>query len=278
MAGNQWMAQNALTTTGDTTPARHRDVADEVGGLLKRMEREIMAALPRTAGMTPERLARIALTTLRTTPELMRCSVPSLLGALVQCAQLGLEPDPRLGRAYLVPYKGNAQLIVGYRGMIELAMRSGEVASIEAHVVHEHDTFTVRWGFDQALAHEPNLRGDRGAPFAVYALARLKSGAVLFDVMSRAEVDAVRGRSRAGNGGPWVSDWSEMARKTVVRRLFKYLPTSVESADVLAAAGEVDGAVVSGFDPQRGPVIDVPAERVLGEVEPSQPDATEVGT
>ncbi len=239
-------------------PSRGRDPVAEVGGLLKRMGPEIMAALPKTTQLTPERLGRIALTTLRTTPALMQCSTQSLLGALVQCAQLGLEPDPRLGLAYLVPYGKDAQLIIGYRGLMHLARRSGEVVSIEAHVVHEADEFTVRFGMDGVLSHSPCLRGDRGKPFCVYAIARLKGGACVWDVMSVEDVERVRAKSKQRNSGPWVSDWSEMARKTVVRRLAKYLPLSVEMADAESA----DGSVVTGLDGGR-PAFDGP---VIGEV------------
>lgn len=154
MSGNGDLMQRAQ----GQAPARGRDPVAEVGSLLKRMGPEIMAALPVTARLTPERLARIAITTLRTTPALMRCSVPSLLGALVQCAQLGLEPDPRLGLAYLVPYGQDAQLIIGYRGLIHLARRSGEVASVEAHVVYDRDEFTCRYGADGTLSHTPCLQ------------------------------------------------------------------------------------------------------------------------
>lgn len=257
MAGNGWMDKGG--TSADGTAIARRDPVAEVGALMKRMGGEIMAALPRTSGLTPERLARIAVTTLRTTPALAKCSVPSLLGALVQCAQLGLEPDPRLGLAYLVPYGQDAQLIVGYRGMIALARRSGEVASVEAHVVYDRDAFECSYGAAPVLTHTPCLQGDRGEPFAVYALARFKDGTLLWDVMTADEVEKVRSRSRASKGGPWVTDWAEMARKTVVRRLAKYLPLSVEWAD----AQESDGAVVTGLDRGRPVLADGP---VIGEV------------
>ena len=243
---------NLMARVGSNGAMKARDAATEVRDMLARMRGDILSALPTSAKLTPERLARIAVTTLRTTPALMGCTVPSLLGAMVQCAQLGLEPDPRLGLAYLVPYGKECQLIIGYRGLMQLARRSGEVVSIEAHVVHEFDRFECVYGTDAHIRHEPVIIGDRGEMVAVYAVAKLRDGSAMWDVMSRADVDAIRARSR-GKGGPWSTDYAEMARKTVVRRLAKYLPLSVEWADAESA----DGAIIQGLE-KDGPVMTAP--------------------
>lgn len=217
------------------------DPVTRVRATLDAMRADLAQALARTKGLSAERFARVALTTLRTNPALQECSPASLIAALVQSAQLGLEPDPRLGHAYLVPYKGACQLIIGYRGRIELARRSGEVASIEAHVVYEADTFRAAYGTSAELVHVPALR-DRGEPMAVYAFARLRDGTTMWDILGLDDIERARASSRT-KGGPWQDHWAEMARKTAINRLAKYLPMTPEAAEADAA----DGAVVRGL-------------------------------
>ncbi|MDI7504508.1 recombination protein RecT [Cronobacter dublinensis] len=204
-----------------------------------RTKAQIALALPKH--MTADRLARIAMTELRKTPKLMQCDQMSFLGAIMQCAQLGLEPGGALGHAYLLPFdrrqkQGNqwvtvateAQLIIGYRGMIDLARRSGQIVSLSARTVHENDTFSYAYGLEEKLEHVPCEDGNPGALTHVYAVARLKDGGVQFEVMSKAAVDKVRALSKSGDKGPWVDHYEEMAKKTAIRRLFKYLPVSIE--------------------------------------------------
>src|SRR5262249_27161008 len=152
----------------------------------------------------------------------------SLLGAIMQSAQLGLEPDGLLGHAYLVPYGKTCQLLVGYKGMLQLTRRSGQISTIQAHVVHAEDTFEFWFGLDPKLKHVPSDKENPGALIAVYAVAKMKDASIQFDVMRKREVDAIRARSRASNEGPWVTDYEEMAKKTVLRRLCKMLPCSIE--------------------------------------------------
>lgn len=192
-------------------------------------------ALPKS--LTAERLTRIVMTECRKTPELRRCSETSFLGAVLQCAQLGLEPGSALGHCYLLPFgngrskdgKPNCQLIIGYRGMIDLARRSGQIVSLNAYCVREKDDFTYELGLHPDIKHRPTSAAEPGPVTYVYAVAVLKGGGVQFEVMSRAEIEAIRSKSKAGDKGPWVTHWDEMARKTVVRRLFKYLPVSIEA-------------------------------------------------
>lgn len=204
-----------------------------------RTKAQIALALPKH--MTADRLARIAVTELRKTPKLMQCDQMSFLGAIMQCAQLGLEPGGALGHAYLLPFdkrqkQGNqwvtvateAQLIIGYRGMIDLARRSGQIVSLSARAVHENDAFSYAYGLEEKLEHVPNEDGNPGALTHVYAVARLKDGGVQFEVMSKAAVDKVRALSKSSDKGPWVDHYEEMAKKTAIRRLFKYLPVSIE--------------------------------------------------
>ncbi|WP_114146687.1 recombination protein RecT, partial [Escherichia coli] len=180
--------------------------------------------------MTAERMIRIATTEIRKVPALGNCDTMSFVSAIVQCSQLGLEPGSALGHAYLLPFgnkneksgKKNVQLIIGYRGMIDLARRSGQIASLSARVVREGDEFRFEFGLDEKLIHRPGENED--APVThVYAVARLKDGGTQFEVMTRKQIELVRSLSKAGNNGPWVTHWEEMAKKTAIRRLFKYL-------------------------------------------------------
>jgi recombination protein RecT len=204
--------------------------------LIERMKPEMARALPKH--MDPDRMARIALTVLRQTPKLGECTPESFLGALMTCAQTGLEPGP-LGEAYLVPYGNTVTFIPGYKGLISLAWRSGRVKSITAETVHEHDAFTFRKGLDPVLEHDWSLTEERGKPIAWYAAATLKDGGSAFVVMSRTDVEAIRKRSRAKDSGPWVTDYDAMAKKTCIRQLAKFLPLSIEFAQAVNADSTV---------------------------------------
>jgi recombination protein RecT len=218
---------------------------------LQKAQPMIAAVLPKH--MTPERILKIATAAVSRSPLLLQCSANSIVQAVVISSQLGLEPGGPLGHAALVPFKNNktqkyeAQFIPMYRGLIDLARRSGNVLSVESHCVYEKD----RWRFKRTaekteLEHEPYLDGDRGKMKLVYSIIRLKDTPLpQIDVMTVADVDKIKGRSRAANSGPWVTDYDEMARKTVTRRNLKYAPMSVELASALtiedrAEVGEPD--------------------------------------
>lgn len=194
--------------------------------------------------LTPDRLIKVALLAYSKTPKLRECSLESIWQSVAQAAELGLEPGGVLGHAYLVPFKGECTLIPGYRGLIDLARRSGEIESIEAHVVCERDKFTLRFGLDPVLEHEPFLDGDAGSMRFVYAVAKLKDGGKQLEVMTRAQVEKIRNNSPdfkfKGANSVWGNHFEEMARKTVVRRLIKYLPISVERNEALVKALEAD--------------------------------------
>lgn len=206
-------------------------------GMIRQPNFQKQMALAMPKSMTPDRLTRIVMTECRKTPALLKCAPESFYGAVLQCAALGLEPGSALGHCYLLPFgngkdkqgRPNAQLIIGYRGMIDLARRSGQIISLQAYCVHEQDTFNYKLGLDPDIEHIPASVADRGKVTHVYAVAKLKGDGVQFEVMSRAEIEKVRSTSKAGNSGPWASHWDEMAKKTVIRRLFKYLPVSIEA-------------------------------------------------
>ncbi len=230
--------------------------------LIEQQKAEIARALP--AHMTADRFARIVLTECRRTPNLLACTPQSLLGAVMLSAQLGLEPGP-LGHCYLIPFRNKGvlevQWILGYRGMIDLARRSGRIESIVAHDVLENDEFDFEYGLDETLRHRPALAG-RGEAIAYYALARFSGGGHAFIVLSRDDVEQYRGRSKAKDSGPWVTDYDAMARKTAIRRLAPYLPLTVEAAHALSVDEAVRtdlGAEVLEFQPA-GDVIDVEGE------------------
>jgi recombination protein RecT len=231
------------------------------------VQAQIKAALPRH--MTAERMARIATTELRKNPKLAQCEPVSFLGSVIQCAQLGLEPGNALGHAYILPYevrkkqnnqwvtvRTDAQLIIGYRGMIDLARRSGQILSLSATAVYQGDEFECVMGLDPTLKHVPDFdnadREQADRLTFVYAVAKLKDGGTQFAVMSRTQINAIRGRSKAADNGPWVTDFEAMALKTVIRRLFKYLPVSVE----IQRAVQLDEKADAGLPQDNGLVID----------------------
>ena len=215
------------------TTVERANTKPSLAQLITQMKPEIARALPKH--LNPDRMARIATTALRQTPALARCTPESFLGALLTASQLGLEPGPT-GDAYLVPYGNVCTFVPGYRGLIRLARNSGQLRDIWAEVVFANDDFSYSLGLHRDLVHVP-AKGDRGTPVYVYAAAELADGGRPFVVMSVDEVEAIRGRSKAGRNGPWVTDWSAMAKKTAVKQLAKWLPLNAE----VAAAMSLDG-------------------------------------
>lgn len=204
---------------------------------LEKQKHQLAAALPKH--ISPDRMIRLACTEFAKNPLLQKCTPVSVFGAIIQASQLGLEIGV-LGQAYLVPYRNNrqntyeAQFIPGYKGLIALARRSGEVTSIETHIVYERDTFELTLGIDSSIKHVPYLEGDRGKPRLVYGVAKFKDGGHHLEWMSMSDVDKIRARSKARDNGPWITDYDQMVRKTLIRRMSNYLPMSIELANALA--------------------------------------------
>lgn len=222
------MAAPQTTNNGQIIPRKQDDKS--LPALLAKMGPEIAKALPKH--VSADRMSRIALTALRTNPKLAECSPASFLGAVISAAQLGLEVNTPLGHAYLIPYKRECTLQLGYQGMMELARRSGMVIAIYAYDVREGDTFSYKLGLNPDITHIPSddaAREDRPITH-VYAVAKLKGGEPVFTVLTRAQVEKYRKRSRAANDGPWVTDYVAMALKTVIRRLYTWIPKSAEMA------------------------------------------------
>lgn len=201
--------------------------------LSDQFKKQLALAVPKH--LNADRMARIAATEVRKNKALLNTEPTSFLGSVMQAAQLGLEPGSALGQAYLVPYGNQCQLIIGYKGMIDLARRSGQVLSLNAYAVREGDDFNFQLGLKPDIHHVPSLEADRiKKPITyVYAVATLKGGGYQFEVMSRAEVEAVKAKAKSKN--IWNSYFEEMAKKTVIRRLFKYLPVSIEALEITNA-------------------------------------------
>lgn len=237
-----------------------------MGDLLKRMHTQIEKALPSV--ITPERFTRIALTAYSRDEKLQECTAESFLGSMMQAAQLGVEPNTPLGQAYLIPYRNKGvmevQFQLGYRGMIDLAYRSGEVQNIQAHEVYENDTFEYELGLEPKLRHIPALK-DRGNVILYYAVFKLTNGGVGFEVMSKEDVEAfAKKKSKTYGTGPWQSDFDAMAKKTLVKRLLKFAPLKSD----FVRAVTTDETIKSGISEN---MADLPDETVTIDAETTIP-------
>lgn len=236
------------------TQALEKTKGDTIRELLDNpvVKKQIQMAIPKH--LTVDRLLRTTMTAIRTNPKLLECTQKSLLAAVMGCAQLGLEPEPFLGQAYLVPFRRKvddkfvleATLIPGYRGYIALARRSGEVQTVSSHVVHEKDRFEFEFGLNEKLVHipyQPQEDGETaGAPLGAYVVFKYKDGSHSMDYMTTSEILAIARRSKTYDpikdkkgevvkdhwSGPWESDIEEMMKKTVIKRHIKLAPLSVE--------------------------------------------------
>jgi recombination protein RecT len=229
-----------------------------------KVREQIQLALPKH--MDPDRLLRIATTSILKNSRLMECSSTSLLAALIQAAQLGLEPDDILGYAYLVPYKNECQLQPGYKGLMKLARNSGEIVKIWARIVYEKDKFDYQDGTDEYLLHKRSDAPNPGKATHAYAIAKYKNGDCQFEVMSVAQIELHRQRSKAKDSGPWVTDLEAMQLKTVARKLCKWLPTANEP---LARAVALDERADAGIPQGIENAIDVDFNEIIDEATPA---------
>ena len=225
-----------MSTELSQAPKRILTIRDQIES--PKFRDEIAKALPKH--LTPDRFIRVAVSALTRTPKLKECEPVSLFGAMLTLSQLGIEPDGR--RAHLIPFENRrrgcveCQLIIDYKGLAEMAMRSGVVSYLHADVVCDADIFEENMG--EIVAHKIDRRKPRGEVYAAYAICKFKDGTAKAEVMSSEEIEAIRKRSKAGNSGPWITDWNEMAKKTVFRRLSKWLPLSPEFRDAVEADEE----------------------------------------
>ena len=210
-------------------------------GTLERMNQDLQSALP--PQIPVDKFIRTTLTAVQMQPDLLAADRKSLLGSTMRAAQDGLLCDGR--EAALVIFNTKEGKKVQYMpmvgGILKKIRNSGELASISAQVVYDKDHFEYELGDDERIVHKPFLGADRGKQIACYAIAKTKDGAIYREVMSVSDVEKVRSASRAGKFGPWVDWWDEMAKKTVIRRLSKRLPSSADLDSVIKADDEAQG-------------------------------------
>ena len=235
MAGvKEELAKKAEITKGETKLTKSMSIAE----LIKAMEPEIRKALPEV--ITPERFTRMALSALNITPKLRECTPMSFLAALMNAAQLGLEPNTPLGQAYLIPYNNKGvmecQFQIGYKGLIDLSYRNPQMQIISAQAVYENDVFEYELGLNPKLEHRPALE-DRGEVRLFYGMFKLVNGGYGFEVMSKAAMDAyAREYSKAFDSSfsPWNNNYIGMAKKTVIKQALKYAPLKTDFRKALS--------------------------------------------
>lgn len=239
-----------------------------IADLIRAMEPEIKKALPSV--VTPERFTRMALSALNTTPKLQECTQMSFLAALMNAAQLGLEPNTSLGQAYLIPYKNKGvlecQFQIGYKGLIDLVYRNEMVQTIQAHCVYENDEFEYELGLNPRLVHKPALK-DRGELILVYAMFRLQNGGCGFEVMSKDDIDRHAKTYSQGietSYSPWKSNYEEMAKKTVIKRVLKYAPLKTDFIRAMAVDNAIQEEISVDMSEIRNqqPLIESPYQEI----------------
>ena len=230
-------AQAQLQPTRDGGVKLTKDMS--IPDMVRAMAPELKKALPSV--LTPERFTRIALSALNNTPQLKQCTPMSFISALLTAAQLGLEPNTPLGQAYLIPYKNKGtlecQFQIGYKGLIDLAYRNGQMQTIQAQAVYENDYFEYEYGLEPKLIHRPAY-ADRGEVTYFYGLFRTVNGGYGFSVMSKADMDAfAKTYSKAFDSSysPWKTNYEEMAKKTVIKQTLKYAPIKTDLQRALTA-------------------------------------------
>jgi recombination protein RecT len=242
-------------------------VENTVQSMIERQKGEIARALPRL--MDPDRFARILVTECKANRQLLKCEPLSLMAAVMKAASLGVEPGP-LGHSYLVPFRNKktnrteVQFILGYKGVIDLARRSGKVSSIYAEVVYDGDEFDYCLGLKRDLTHKRSPDADRSHITHAYAVAHYVDGGYDFVVLDEFDIDARRNRSQAKDSGPWKTDRPAMSKKSAIHALKPFLPLTVEAAIAIASD---ERTFDFGDD---GDVIDIPS---FDDDEPSNPDA-----
>lgn len=216
--------QQAQKNNASKTVNKENSIKDYI----KMYENQIAKALPDV--LTPERFSRMVLTAITKTPKLGECTPQSFIGSMLTAAQLGLEPSTPLGQAYLIPYGNSCQFQIGYKGLLELAHRSGEIKTLEARCVYENDEFNIEYGLNPNLIHKPTFV-DRGELIGVYAVYHTVSGGYAFEFMSKEEIETHRNqysKSYKDKNSAWQTDFESMAKKTVIKRLLKYAPLKTE--------------------------------------------------
>lgn len=220
----------------------------------QRLVSQFDKAWPRIAksasnAVSRDRMYQLILSTINRNPKLAECTPETVLSCFMRCTVLGLEPSDvdGLGRAYILPfYNGKkkhmeATFIIGYKGLIDLARRSGKIKDISARAVYDGDEFAFEYGLNETLRHVPKATDRTPEKLThVYCVVHFVDGGHYIDVMTRSEIEGVRKRSKAANSGPWVTDYEAMAKKSVIRRSAPYLPLATQMLKAVAS-DETDG-------------------------------------
>lgn len=251
-----------MQTAAPTTGAQNAAISPyrRVEAYLERLRPQIQKSLPRT-GVTAERLSRLALTTIKQSPNLLQADMDSLLGSIMLAAQAGLEPN-YMGSCYLIPHfdkKAGGYLVrfeLGYRGMIEIMTRSGRVLKVVSNAVYEKDEFFYSFGLNEQLHHVPSTEADRGRITHFYCYAPMDNGQTAYTVLSAEQVNHIRDsysqafqsgeRSQYGNNSPWVKEYEAMGKKTAIKQLFKNMPIGDRDTADLLSNDEVIQRTVDG--------------------------------
>ncbi|MCU6603788.1 recombinase RecT [Peribacillus frigoritolerans] len=222
--------------------------------LIEQMKPAIQEALPKH--ISPDRIARIAITTIRNNDKLKECNPISFLGAIMQSAQLGLEPNTNLGEAYIIPYGTEATFQVGYKGILKLAHNTGEYQAIYAHEVYKNDEFKYQLGLNKDIHHIP-ADVPEGDPIYYYAVYKLKNGGYDFSVWSKDKIklhsQKFSSSVKQKRKSPWDTNFDSMAKKTVILDALKYAPKSIEFADAI----EKDNTITTDFKDEPKKVDDI---------------------
>lgn len=217
--------------TGSLAGLTQSDVANYLGGMKDR----VAAVLPKH--LTADRIIQMAATTIQRNPQIAKCTPPSLLGAVMQASILGFPPVDALGYCYFVPYGSQVQFQIGYRGLVELARRSGKIKMVYAEVVREGDEFSVEFGLNPTLEHKPLF--DSSKPMThVYAVCHFNDGGYNFVVLSKSDVERLRMRSPMQKGTPsgaWHTDYEAMAKAKALKQLSKYLPLNIDQVSAISS-------------------------------------------
>lgn len=269
------MEKNIISTAAQNSAVQSQEKKTKpILDHMRDMAPEIAKALPSV--ITPERFTRMVTTALSNNRQLLKCSAKSFIGAMMTAAQLGMEPNTPLGQAYLIPYRNHekleCQFQIGYKGLLDLAYRSGEVTIVQAHTVYANDEFEYSFGLSPTLHHVP-AKTDRGEPVFYYAVFQTKSGGYGFEVMSVEDVrqHAIKySKAYSSSSSPWKTNFDEMAKKTVLKRCLKYAPLKSDFARAVAQDATIKTEIAE--DMYEVPAEDYTIDDETGEVTEDTPD------
>lgn len=264
-------AKQALSKKTNGKPAPQ----DNVRNLLMSMKGEIKNALPQY--LPTEKFVRTSLTAINSNPKLLACSPQSLIAAVMNSAQLGLEFNTPLGEAYLIPYGNKVQFQIGYQGLLKLAHNTGQFKRITAKEVHDNDEFSIDYGTGE-IVHKPVIRGESGEVIGYYAVYETKEGGRDSFYMSKEDAENYgRKFSKSYSSGPWTSNFHSMAKKSCIIQVLKYAPKAIDKPE-LGQAIAFDNQVFKASDINRetgGITYDIDYEVVSEEEKPIDPKTLE---